>query len=107
MVNEIVNNIIGCCIREAKGMEICGFILIDSAGNPDFYLLNNLSKEPHCFVVGRPEFLRLERYAQRRGLRIAAFVHSHASGLELSGSDIQGLCNGQIPWIVVALTPSG
>ena len=91
------------CIREARIEELCGFLL-EGQSEQRFYRLQNHADLPYQFRTSRLEHERLERYAQRRCLHLAAFVHSHPRGLELSDVDLPSYRVGRIPWVVVALT---
>lgn len=90
-------------IRDARGQEICGFVLESSAGQQELFLVSNWAEAPGSFVVEESEVLRIERYAKRHGLHIQAFVHSHMSSLELSKEDEASLRTSDVPWIVVML----
>lgn len=86
-----------------RGREICGFLMSDPEGRQDVFLVHNWSGEGGAFFVSISEFRRAERYACQRSLRIAAFLHSHETSLELSDADRLCFEMSCWPWVVVCL----
>jgi proteasome lid subunit RPN8/RPN11 len=101
MLNEQTRKILADCLKRARNHEICGALLVGEHGAQRFFALTNMSGEAHTFFVSLPEFDRLARYAERSGMRISAFIHSHQSSLDLSPQDIISLQLSNLLWIVV------
>ena len=99
--------VLGRLILASDRREICGFLLIGASGAQEFRAVNNLERWPDSFLVSDVATGRIHRDAERLGLRVAAFVHSHPIGVELSDLDAIGMKASAIPWIVVTLGSSG
>jgi proteasome lid subunit RPN8/RPN11 len=95
------------CIFDACGREICAYLLVDEQGIEEIYRTTNMASDPGSFFICGAEFRRMERYAQREKLKVRAFIHSHVHSLDLSESDVIGLRESGLPWIVVVLAPDG
>jgi proteasome lid subunit RPN8/RPN11 len=89
-------------IRSANGREVCGYLLKDSYGEQQFFRLTNISRENYRFSLADYEMRRLEQYAQTRGFRCLALIHSHPDDPTASVDDKQFLQAMDIPWIIVA-----
>ena len=94
-------------VRDAGGKEICAVLLQDIYGEQQVIRLPNWSIEPNGFFIAKSELQRVERYAEREGHNILAFIHSHISSLRLSKEDRRSFQNSKYPWIVVCIGPSG
>ena len=66
-------------VRDAGGKEICAVLLQDIYGEQQVIRLPNWSIEPNGFFIAKSELQRVERYAEREGHNILAFIHSHIS----------------------------
>jgi len=90
-------------IAAARGLEIAGLLLENSAGEQRVQRAPNLAREPGEAEV--PGWW-LDRALARRdgsGFRPVAFFHSHESSLELSETDRASARTMSIPWIVLAV----
>jgi proteasome lid subunit RPN8/RPN11 len=91
------------CLAGARGAEICGYLVEDAEGARDFVAVENRLASPDACFVSAADDARARRAIASRSLRIVAWVHSHADGLELSPVDREWLARGRLPWVVVCL----
>lgn len=102
-----IAGVISACIRYGRGAEICGYLMADDSGREEFFALENrLASCDGCFIAAG-DLRRAHKYARLHGLRIHAFVHSHATDTDLSNVDQIGLAQSDVPWIVVHLSEAG
>src|SRR5262249_2074872 len=107
MLSRRTIQVIADCMSETGEVELCGFLLLDSTGEQRFHRISNLLGDRGSFFVSVLDFERLQRYAERHKLHVAAFIHSHRSSLDLSRADRTGMELSPLPWIVVAAGKSG
>jgi proteasome lid subunit RPN8/RPN11 len=94
-------------LLDARGGELCALLLEDCQRQQEVVRVRNWDRESDSFFVARSEVQRVERYAERKGCKIIAFIHSHRSGLELSDTDRKSLAHSKYPWMVICLGKSG
>lgn len=90
-------------IERAAGREVCGYIAQTDDGEQTLLGARNLAGQRGTFLVTREESARLSRFAARRGLRLAGFVHSHSTDLRPSDRDRLGAQASALPWIVATV----
>jgi proteasome lid subunit RPN8/RPN11 len=103
MLQQAASITLSRALRQAGRREICGFLLVDSAGAQEIFLVRNSSWNVGGFTIAALDAERMERYAERHGYRVHALIHSHWSTLELSDVDKHGLATSKLPWLVVML----
>jgi len=91
-------------IREARGAEICGYLLVAPDGTQGFRQLPNRWSSPDGVFVTALDDARARLVTERRGERIVAWVHSHNAGLRLSDLDRVWFSASDVPWMVTCLT---
>lgn len=106
-LTEKVEQTIIKVILNARGAEICGFLLDNENGQQSFLSIENRLASRNEVFVSETDMSRAQRIIQTRGLHTIAWVHSHHTGTVLSEVDRQGLAESSIPWIVVCLTDAG
>ena len=94
-------------LEDSGGREICAVLLENVKGDQAAVRVPNWSRDFDSFFVARSEIKRIERYAERNGYKILAFIHSHRSSLELSDTDRMSLEHSNYPWVIVILSDSG
>jgi len=102
-----VEQTIIACVRNARGAEICGYLVEDPHGNQSFLAIENRLASRDGVFASKLDIARAQRQIRARDLRICAWVHSHYSGTSLSEIDRLGLAESDVPWIVVCLTELG
>lgn len=95
------------CIRNARGAEICGYLLENAHGKQRFLAIENRLASREGVFISAIDQERALRIICSRDLRILAWVHSHDVGTNLSEVDVQYLATGGISWIVVCLSDKG
>jgi proteasome lid subunit RPN8/RPN11 len=91
-------------LRASPGREVVGFLLTDSRkAGLNFWRLRNYGEQHGAFALDPLEVRRVRRTAARRGMRIAAFVHSHPSSLDRSRADRTSQALTALPWMIVRL----
>ena len=103
MLTPETRSLLSKAIVQARGAEVCGFLLEHPVTGESLALVRNLETRPGRFVVPDSERRRIEGAALRSGARVASFVHSHANSLRLSDADRLEAGAGDLPWILVAL----
>jgi len=106
-LDDEVVQILVKCIRNARGAEICGYLLEDAHGKQFFLALENRLASRDGVFISAIDQERALRIIDSRDLRILAWVHSHDMGTNLSEVDEQYLAAGEIPWLVVCLSDKG
>jgi proteasome lid subunit RPN8/RPN11 len=84
----------------ARGREVAGLLLEDSAGKQRVHLAPNLSDEPGATEVPRWWLERMLRRPDPAGYRPIAFLHSHVSSLDPSETDRASMQGFPLPWII-------
>jgi proteasome lid subunit RPN8/RPN11 len=103
-IDSAVTAVLTRAIIEARGREICGFFVLDSAYRQQFIAVPNRSLLPaHSFSVCNSDRDRVFRGAVRTNSQIMAFVHSHRISLDLSVADQRSFACQDIPWAIVVL----
>ena len=87
--------------------EFCAFLLEGEHGRQEIFQVLNVDGLWGSFQVPDSEVDRARAYAQRRGLDIRAFIHSHHSTVRMSPADLRSHANSPYPWIVVHAGPRG
>lgn len=90
-------------IRAARGLEVAGLLLENSAGEQRIQRAPNLHSEPGNVEVPRWWFDRMLARQDCSGFRPVAFFHSHVSSLELSETDRASMSTLSLPWIVLMM----
>ena len=102
MLEPATEQVICQALQEAReNIEVCGFLLRDRSNAQIFLRVWNSSPGPSQFSITRGELERVSKYADRCGCKLEAFLHSHASSLDLSPEDKRMLLSGTIPWVIV------
>ncbi|MCB2376965.1 Mov34/MPN/PAD-1 family protein [Hymenobacter sp. BT635] len=86
-------------MQDSPGREICG-LLVAHNEQLSFRRLPNLGG-PGEFWVEEYALEAQLRHLAATGGRVLGLVHSHCSGLELSGPDAAALPASRWPWLVV------
>lgn len=107
LLEDDVEQVIIKCIRNARGAEICGYLLEDKRHKQSFLTIENRLASRDGVFVSAIDIDRALRIIRSRELRILAWVHSHDVGTALSEVDRQYLAESDVPWIVVCLSDIG
>lgn len=88
-------------LRRMRGREYCAFLLEGANGTQEIFQVLNVDGLWGSFQVPDSELERVEAHAQRQGMTIVAFIHSHHSSVDMSPADIRSHARSRYPWIVV------
>jgi len=102
-ISDAILELLRRCLLVAGCREVCGVLLEGADGKQEFFRLNNFAVENHRFTTADFEFRRARRYAEHRGLRRIAFIHSHLRGTLMSLDDERFFLKDTIPWVIVTL----
>ena len=106
-LNPFNSDLLTRALEDSGGREICAVVLEDRQGGQEVIRVRNWSRDVDGFFIATSELRRIERYAERQGCKVLAFIHSHSSSLELSDRDRRSLEHSKYPWMVVCLGAFG
>ena len=89
--------------QAARGQELAGVLVRSPERDLRFWAAPNLADGFGCAEIPLWWFERAGRQAEREGLRMEAFVHSHTSSLKLSEADRVLMRKFRFPIVVVIL----
>lgn len=90
-------------LNASAGHEVCAFVLRNDHEELLLFV-PNLAEWRYEFALAPDTLERTMLLAQRRGMRVLAFVHSHIGSIALSEADRKAMRRTlKIPWLVVAL----
>lgn len=90
-------------LKASAGREVCAFLLCNDH-EECLLFVPNLAEFRHEFALSPDTLERSMLLAQRQGMRVLTFVHSHVESIQLSNADYRAMSRiPEIPWLIVAL----
>ncbi len=104
----LVNKILAHA-QQNDSMEVCGLIGNSSAGEKNYYAIDNVSENPGCrFLMDAPQQINAMKKMRDKQQQLFAIVHSHpTTSAEPSQLDIQENSYKDVFYIIISLNTKG
>jgi len=104
----LVNKILAHAQSNAN-MEVCGLIGSNTAGEKNYYAIDNISKNPSCrFLMDAPQQINAMKKMRNKQQQLFAIVHSHpTTSAEPSQLDIEENGYKNVFYIIISLNTTG
>ncbi len=108
LARPLVNKILAHA-QQNDSMEVCGLIGNSTAGEKNYYAIDNISNNPSCrFLMDAPQQINAMKKMRDKQQQLFAIVHSHpAASAEPSQLDIQENGYKDVFYIIISLNTKG
>ncbi len=104
----LVNKILAHA-QKKPNVEVCGLIGNDRLNQKDYYVIDNIAKNPEChFLMDAPQQINAIKQMREKQQRLFAIVHSHpTTNAEPSQLDIKENSYKDVFYIIISLNTKG